>query len=116
MTTGVSRSQLIDPTPPPILPREPMPRFMTIHRAPGLLEEQWVESSVEVYAAQHATFVQAHVNLTTGFLFTIYDAVDREHLVEQFEALGFPYDEIHEIQLSQSFEEMKAMLQKLGRI
>jgi len=93
-----------------------MPRFITIHRAPGLLEEQWVESSVEVYAAERATFVQAYVNLAAGFVVTIYDAVDREHLVEQFEVLGFPFDEIHEIQLSQSFDEMKQMLQKLGRI
>lgn len=93
-----------------------MPRYMTIHRAPGLLQEQWVENAVEVYSGQHARFVQAYVNLGTGFIFTIYEAPTREALIEQFEELGLVYDEIHEIQFSQSFDEMEQMLRGLGRI
>ncbi|MCX4243741.1 nickel-binding protein [Paraliomyxa miuraensis] len=89
---------------------------MTIHRAPGLLQEQWAENAEGVYAGEHATFVQAHVNLGTGFIFTIYDAKDRDALVEQFEELGLVYDEIHEIQFSQSHDEMVAMLRSQGRI
>lgn len=93
-----------------------MPQYMTIHRAPGLLQEQWQENAVGVYAGEHATFKQAHVNLSSGFVFTIYEADDRDKLIEQFEELGLPFDEIHEIQLSQSFDEMKQMLEELGRI
>lgn len=93
-----------------------MPQYMTIHRAPGLLQEQWVENSGAVYAGTHARFEQAYVNLGSGFVFTIYEAASEADLIEQFEEIGFPYDEIHEIQFSQSFEEMEQMLRKLGRI
>lgn len=93
-----------------------MPKYMTIHRAPGLLRENWVESSPAVYAGKHATFVEAHVNLASGFVFTIYEAESEAALIEQFEAIGFPYDEINEIQFSQTFAEMKQMLEQMGRI
>jgi len=93
-----------------------MPLFMTVHRAPGLLKEQWVENAHEVYRGEFATFKQAHVNLTSGFIFTIYEATDREALIEQFETLGFPFEEINEIEFSQSFDEMKAMLEQMGTL
>ena len=93
-----------------------MPQYMTIHRAPGMLQEQWVENAVGVHAGQHARFVQAYVNLASGFIFTVYDAENRDKLEEQFEELGLPFDEIHEIQFSQSFPEMVGMLQQMGRL
>lgn len=93
-----------------------MPQYMTIHRAPGLLQEQWAENAVSIHAAEHARFVQAHVNLGAGFIFTIYEAPSQDKLIEQFEELGLPYDEIHEIQFSQSFAEMEQMLKQMGRL
>ena len=93
-----------------------MPQYMTVHRAPGLLRESWVESSPAVYASKTARFVQAHVNLATGFIFTVYEADSEAKLIECFETIGFPYDEIHEIQFSQSFAEMEQMLKSLGKI
>jgi hypothetical protein len=93
-----------------------MPQYMTIHRAPGLLQEQWVENSDAVHAGRHAKFEQAHVNLASGFVFTIYSADTREKLIEQFEEIGLPFDEIHEIQFSQSYAEMVAMLEQMGRL
>ena len=93
-----------------------MPQYMTIHRAPGFLAEQWVESSPAVLAGKLATFKQAYVNLAAGFIFTVYEADSQEKLIEQFEELGFPFDEIHEIQFSQSMDEMVAMLKQMGKI
>ncbi len=93
-----------------------MPQYMTVHRAPGMLQEQWTENAVGVHAGEHARFVQAYVNLGTGFILTIYEAEDQAKLEDQFEELGLPYDEIHEIQFSQSYAEMVAMLEQLGRI
>lgn len=93
-----------------------MPKYMTVHRAPGLLQEQWVENAPAVYRGQLAKFVQAHVNLATGFVFTIYEATDQDALIEQFEELGLPYEEIHEIQFSQSYEELTQMLKQMGSI
>lgn len=93
-----------------------MPQFMTVHRAPGLLPENWDDTSPAIYASTEARFIQAHVNLSAGFIFTIYEAPSQEVLIEQFEEWGFPYDEIHTIEFSQSFDEMKQRLQQLGRI
>ena len=93
-----------------------MPQFMSVHRAPGLLRENWVETSPAVYAGKLARFVQAHVNLGTGFIFTIYEADTKDLVIEQFEELGLPYEEIHEIQFSQSFAELEGMLRQMGKI
>ncbi len=79
-------------------------------------QEQWAESAVSVHAAQHARFEQAYVNLGSGFIFTIYAAASEAALIEQFEELGLPYDEIHEVQFSQSFAQMEQMLQQMGRL
>ncbi|WP_269744716.1 nickel-binding protein [Plesiocystis pacifica] len=89
---------------------------MTVHRAPGLLREQWVENASGVYAGEHARFVQAYVNLGSGFILTIYEAETAEALEEQFEELGLPFEEMHEVQFSQSFAEMEGMLKQMGKI
>jgi hypothetical protein len=81
-----------------------------------MLREQWVENAHGVYTGEHASFKQAYVNLATGFIFTIYEADSREKLEEQFEELGLPFDEIHEIQFSQSYDEMVEMLKQMGSI
>ena len=93
-----------------------MAQFITVHRAPGLLQEEWVENAVHVYRAELASFKHAYVNLGSGFIVTIYESESQDTLIEQFERLGLPYDEIHEIQFSQSFEEMEGMLKQMGKI
>lgn len=93
-----------------------MPQFMSVSHAPGLLEQQWDESAVAVHAATRARFVQAHVNLSTGFIFTIYEAATKDDVIEAFEELGMPFDEIHELQFSQSFEQMEHRLKEQGRL
>lgn len=89
---------------------------MIVSHAPGLLPEQWDESAAGVYAGKHARYVQAHVNLSSGFVFAIYEAASQDLVVEQLEELGMPFDEIHEIQFSQTFDEMKQRLAQQGRI
>jgi len=93
-----------------------MTQFITVHRAPGLIQEEWVENAVEVHKAKLASFKHAYVNLGDGFIVTIYEADSKEILIEQFELLGLPHDEIHEIQFSQSDEEMEGMLKSMGKI
>lgn len=93
-----------------------MAQFITVHRAPGLLKEQWAENAKGVYASKHAAFKQAYVNLGTGFIVTIHEAGSREKLEEHFEELGLPFEEIHEIQFSQSHDEMVGMLKAMGSI
>jgi hypothetical protein len=93
-----------------------MALFMATHRAPGLLQEQWQDNALEVYNGDIAKFVHAYVNLSVGFIVTIYEAASADDLEEQLEIYGFPFEEIHEIEFSQSYEEMEGMLKGLGKI
>lgn len=93
-----------------------MPKFMSLHRAPGLLPENWDDNSVGVYHSKAVRMVQAYVNLSVGFIFTIWEAPSSDALSDQFEEWGLPVDEIHEVQFSQSFAEMEARLKQLGRL
>lgn len=93
-----------------------MKKYMSLHRAPGLLPENWDDSSSGVYAAKRIRFVQSFVNLQVGFIFSIWEAPDPDALIEQFEEWGMPFDEIHEVQFSQTHAEMEARLKQLGRL
>lgn len=91
-------------------------RYMSLHRAPGLLPENWDDNSSDVYAAKAVRFVQAYVNLAVGFILTVWDAPSKDALIEQFEEWGFPFEEIHDVQFSQSRAEMEERLKELGRL
>jgi hypothetical protein len=93
-----------------------MPQFMSLHRAPGLLPENWDDNSVGVYASKRVKIVQAYVNLGVGFIFSVWETDSQDTLIEQLEEWGLPYDEIHEVQFSQNYDQMVARLQQLGRI
>jgi hypothetical protein len=93
-----------------------MQKYMSLHRAPGLLPENWDDNSMGVFAAKKIRFVQSYVNLGVGFIFSIWEAPSTDALIEQFEEWGMPYEEIHEVQFSQSLAEMEARLKQLGRI
>lgn len=93
-----------------------MPSYITIHRAPGLKREEVAANAVNVFRGKDATFRQFYVNLADGFIVSIYEAENRDKLEEQFEQLGFPFDEIHEIQFAQSRAEMEQMLKGMGKV
>ena len=93
-----------------------MKRFVSIHRAPGLSREEFAGNAVNVFKATDAKFQQSYVNLAAGFIVTVFEAETREALEEQFEELGFPVDEVHEIQFAQSRAEMEGMLKQMGKI
>lgn len=93
-----------------------MPQYITIHRAPGLSREEVAGNAIEVYNGKHATFRQSYVNLADGFIISIYEAENQDELEEQFEQLGFPFDEIHEIQFAQSRPELEQMLKQMGKL
>ena len=77
-----------------------MPTFMTVHRAPGLSAEEFAANGVEVLEEKYAKVGHVYANLQSGFIVTIYDAESRDELVREFERLGFPYEEIQEVQFS----------------
>jgi hypothetical protein len=93
-----------------------MQKFMSLHLAPGLLPENWDDTSTGVYHAKAVRFVQAYVNLGVGRIISIWEAPNKDTLIEQFEEWGMPFEEINEVQFSQSHAEMEARLKQLGRL
>jgi hypothetical protein len=87
-----------------------MATFMSTHRAPGLSADEIAGNVPDVIRSTHATFHNMYVNMTGGFLVTIYEADDKQALEREFERLGFPFDEIHEIQFAADTATLQAML------
>ena len=89
-----------------------MPTFITIHRAPGVTREEVAQRGGEVLESKHAKFLQNYVNLADGFIVTVYEATDQAALEREYERLGFPFDEIHEVQFGMTRE---GLAQRLGK-
>jgi hypothetical protein len=87
-----------------------MPRFLAIHHAPGVSLEDFQRNVPEVLAGKYATFVHTYVNLAEGTIVNIYEAADRDALAREFERIGFPFDEIQEIQFAASADDLRAMM------
>lgn len=87
-----------------------MPRYISIHRAPGLSREDFAANAAEVVDGRHAKHVHTYANLIDGTLVNLFDAENEPALVREFERLGWPYDEIHELELSVTAEELRAMV------
>jgi Nickel responsive protein SCO4226-like len=77
-----------------------MPRFVTVHRAPGLSREEFQANAAAVLECKYALFEHMYVDMFSGFIVTVYEASDQAALEREFERLGFPWDEVHEIQIS----------------
>lgn len=86
-----------------------MPRYLVIHHAPGVSQEDFQRNVPEVLKSKHAAFVQTYVNLAKGTVVNIYEGASEEAVGRELERIGFPYDEIQEIQ----FEGSAADLQKM---
>jgi len=86
-----------------------MPRYLAIHHAPGVSQEDFQRNIPEVLKGKHATFVHTYVNLAKGTIVNIYDAESAEAVGREFERIGFPFDEIQEIQFQASADELRAM-------
>jgi len=91
-----------------------MPTFMTVHRAPGLSREEFQANAPAVVEAKHARPRQVYANILDGFIVTIYEADDQAALEREFERLGFPFDEIHEVQVALTGEDLARMAQGGG--
>jgi len=76
-----------------------MTRFVTIHRAPGLSREELQSNAAPVLEGTHAQFEQLWVDMFSGFIVTVYEADSQEALEREFERLGFPWDEVHAVQV-----------------
>lgn len=91
-----------------------MPTFMAIHRAPGLSQEEIMSNGALVVESEHATFRHLYVDMYAGCLVSIYEAPDQGAVEEEFERVGFPWDEIHEVHVSLDEVSLKAALGQQG--
>ena len=55
-----------------------MALFLTIHRAPGLSNDEFAANVPAVAESKHATFQRIYANLRTGLIITIYDADNKD--------------------------------------
>jgi Nickel responsive protein SCO4226-like len=87
-----------------------MPRYLAIHHAPGVNQEDFQRNMPEVLKGKHATFVHTYVNLAHGTIVNIYDAESPDALRREFERVGFPFDEIQEVQFAASADDLRKMI------
>lgn len=88
-----------------------MPRFLTIHHAPGVSQEDFQKNIPEVLRGTYATFIHTYVNLAEGTIVNVYEAPNKEAVGEELERIGFPWDEIAEIQFDASADALRKMTQ-----
>jgi hypothetical protein len=88
-----------------------MATFLTTHLSPGLSADEIANNAPDVAESKYATFRNLYVNMYTGFLVSIYDADDQAALEREFERVGFPFEEIHEIQFALDAAGLEAMIQ-----
>ncbi|MEO7734619.1 MAG: nickel-binding protein, partial [Kofleriaceae bacterium] len=79
-----------------------MPRYLVIHHAPGVTAEDFQRSVPAVLENKYATFVQVYANLVDGLIVNLYDGDDEAAVARELERIGFPFDEIKELQFAAS--------------
>ena len=87
-----------------------MPTFLTTHQAPGLSADELRNNAPDVAESKYATFRNMFANMYTGFIVTIYEADDEQAVVREFERVGFPFEEIREIQFVLDAASLQAMI------
>jgi hypothetical protein len=87
-----------------------MPRYLVIHHAPGVTAEDFQRSVPAVLEGRFATFVQCYANMVDGVIVNLYDGANPEAVGRELERIGFPFDEIKELQFAASAEELKKLI------
>lgn len=86
-----------------------MPTFVTTHQAPSLSDEELANTAPDVAESKYATFRQLFANKYNGYIVTIYDADDQSALEREFERMGFPFVEIHEVHFALDAQALQAI-------
>ena len=93
---------------------QPVPQFISIHRAPGLSQEEFQQTAPDVLKSTHARSLHTYANMFDGFIVTLYEGDSKDAVIKEFERLGFPFDEVHEIQINMPREALEAMVDGAG--
>jgi hypothetical protein len=87
-----------------------MVRFMSLHRAPGLSKEDFAQNGADIVNGQYAQHVVTYINFLDGTIVNLFDADNEAMLIREFERVGFPYEEIHEVHLTATTDDLRAMM------
>lgn len=87
-----------------------MPRFIVIHHAPGVTQEQFASNVPEVLKGKHATFIKSYVNLTKGLIINLYEGESAEAVGRELERIGFPFDEIEALEWEATADDLRKMM------
>jgi hypothetical protein len=87
-----------------------MPRYLVIHHAPGVSQEDFQRNIPEVLAGKYAAIAHTFVNLAHGTVVNIYEAESEAAVARELERVGFPYDEIQQIQFEASAHDLRRMM------
>ena len=87
-----------------------MPRYLAIHHAPGVNQEDFQRNVPEVLRGKHATFVHTYVNLSVGTIVNVYEAESAEAVGRELDRIGFPFDEIQMIEFAASADDLRKMV------
>jgi hypothetical protein len=87
-----------------------MPRHLVIHHAPGVTPEAFQSSVPAVLEGKFATFVQCYANMVDGVIVNLYDGDSEQAVARELERVGFPFDEIKELQFAASAADLKKMM------
>ena len=87
-----------------------MPRYLAIHHAPGVTQEDFAKSIPAMLEGKHATFVHGYANMQHGVIVNLYDGVDAKAVERELERLGFAFDEVQEVQFSASADDLRRMM------
>jgi hypothetical protein len=86
-----------------------MPRYLVIHHSPGVTAEDFQKSVPAVLEGKYAKFVQGYANLVNGTIVNIYDGESDAAVGRELERIGFPFDEIQEVQFAASHDDLRKM-------
>jgi hypothetical protein len=87
-----------------------MPRYLVIHHAPGVTAEDFQRSVPAVLEGRFARFVQCYANLVDGVIVNLYDGDNAEAVGRELERIGFPFDEIKELQFAASAADLEKLI------
>ena len=73
-----------------------------------------MQNAPDVLEGKHATMVNVFANIFEGFIVTVYDGESADAVVTEFERLGFPHDEVHEVQIAITRDQLAAMVEGGG--
>jgi hypothetical protein len=77
-----------------------LPLYLSIHRSPGLSDEEIAGYAPDVKKCVHAQFRNLFVNLDEGYIVTVYEGDSAEAVQSEFERIGWPWDTTTEIQFT----------------